>query len=168
MSFFFFIFYFLLLCPYSELFWSAFSRIRTEYGEIPSISPYSVRMREKADQNNSKYENMLRSGLSSYYFVQNAEKRYSYRERIWYCITDDTRTRSKQPSRGVLNKRCSKDMQQIYRRTPMPKWDFNKVALQHHSLTLPKCYQMTSAELLFPTNWQRWYNQPPDDVATLW
>ena len=33
-------------CPYSELFWSAFSRIWTEYGEILRISPYSVRMRE--------------------------------------------------------------------------------------------------------------------------
>ena len=31
-------------------FWSVFSRIRTEYGEIPSISPYSVRMQENADQ----------------------------------------------------------------------------------------------------------------------
>ena len=37
-------------CPYSELFWSAFSHIRTEYGEIRSISPYSVQMRENADQ----------------------------------------------------------------------------------------------------------------------
>ena len=42
-------------CPYSELFWSAFSRIRTEYGEILRISPYSVQMRENADQNNSEY-----------------------------------------------------------------------------------------------------------------
>ena len=33
-------------CPYSELFWSAFSRIRTEYGELLRISPYSVRMQE--------------------------------------------------------------------------------------------------------------------------
>ena len=40
--------------PYSELFWSAFSRIRTEYGELQSISPYSVRMRENADQNKSE------------------------------------------------------------------------------------------------------------------
>ena len=40
-------------CPYSELFWSAFFRIRTEYGEIRGISPYSVRMRENEDQNNS-------------------------------------------------------------------------------------------------------------------
>ena len=34
----------------------------------------------------------------------------------------------KQPSRGVLKKRCSGNMQQIYRRTPMQKCDFNKVA----------------------------------------
>ena len=30
--------------------WSVFSRIRTEYGEILCISPYSVRMQEKTDQ----------------------------------------------------------------------------------------------------------------------
>ena len=36
----------------------------------------------------------------------------------------------KQPSRGVLKKRCSEKMQQIYSRTPMPKCDFNKVSKQ--------------------------------------
>ena len=36
----------------------------------------------------------------------------------------------KQPPRGVPRKRCSENMQQIYRRTPMPKCDFNKVAKQ--------------------------------------
>ena len=36
----------------------------------------------------------------------------------------------KQPSGGVFKKRCSENMQQIYRRTPMPKCDFNKVAKQ--------------------------------------
>ena len=35
----------------------------------------------------------------------------------------------KQPSAGVLGKSCSENMQQIYKRTPMPKCDFNKVAL---------------------------------------
>ena len=34
-------------CSYSELFWSVFSCIRTEYGKIRSVSPYSVWMREK-------------------------------------------------------------------------------------------------------------------------
>ena len=28
------------LCPYSELFWSAYSRIRTEYGEIQNIEVF--------------------------------------------------------------------------------------------------------------------------------
>ena len=42
-------------CPYSELFCSVFSRIRIESGEILCISPYSVRMRENTDQNNSEY-----------------------------------------------------------------------------------------------------------------
>ena len=36
----------------------------------------------------------------------------------------------KQPPRGVLSKRCSENMQEIYRRTSMPKCDFNNVALQ--------------------------------------
>ena len=36
----------------------------------------------------------------------------------------------KQPSEGVLRKRCSENMKQIYRRTPMPKCGFNKVVKQ--------------------------------------
>ena len=36
----------------------------------------------------------------------------------------------KQPLRSVLRKRCSENMQQIYRGTPTPKCDFNKVALE--------------------------------------
>ena len=36
----------------------------------------------------------------------------------------------KQPSKGVFRKRGSKNLQQIYRRTPMPKYDFNKLAKQ--------------------------------------
>ena len=36
----------------------------------------------------------------------------------------------KEPSRGVLRKRCSENMQPIYRRTHMPKCDINKVAKQ--------------------------------------
>ena len=47
---------------YSELFWSVFSHSRTEYGEIWSISQYSVQIRENADQNNSEYIHFSRSG----------------------------------------------------------------------------------------------------------
>ena len=51
-------------CPYPELFWSVFpvySWIRTEYGEIQSISLYSVRMQENTGRNNSKYRDISRS-----------------------------------------------------------------------------------------------------------
>ena len=36
----------------------------------------------------------------------------------------------KQPLKGVPGKRCSENMQKIYRKTPMPKCDVNKVAKQ--------------------------------------
>ena len=38
----------------------------------------------------------------------------------------------KQPSSGVLIKGCSENKQEIFRRTPVPKCDFNKVGL--HSM----------------------------------
>ena len=50
-------------CPYSEIFWSVFSRIRTEYREIPSISPYSVQMWENTDQKNSEFTHFPRSEI---------------------------------------------------------------------------------------------------------
>ena len=43
---------------------------------------------------------------------------------INFCIVQ------KQPFRGVMLKTFSGNMQQIYRKTPMPKCDFNKAALQ--------------------------------------
>ena len=58
--------------PYLELFWSVFSRIRTEYGKILRISPCLVRMRENTDQNNSKYGQFLRSvGYWELRYIQN-------------------------------------------------------------------------------------------------
>ena len=53
--------------PYLELFWSAFSRIRTEYGEMRSIRANSVQMRENANQNNSEYGHFLRSIMVELY-----------------------------------------------------------------------------------------------------
>ena len=48
-------------CPYSGFFWSVFSCLRTEYGEMRSFSPYSVRIRENTDQKNSEYGHFSRS-----------------------------------------------------------------------------------------------------------
>ena len=37
------------------------------------------------------------------------------------CMCDFSGTTQKQTPRGVLKKRCSENMQEIYSRTPMPK-----------------------------------------------
>ena len=59
----------------------------------------------------------------------------------------------KQSSIGVLKKRCSKNMQQIYRRTPIPKYDFNKITLRHG------CFPVNLLHIFgtpFPRNTSRW------------
>ena len=43
-----------------------------------------------------------------------------------YCSICCSVCERKQPSRGFLRKSCSENMQEIYRRTPMPKCDFIK------------------------------------------
>ena len=48
-------------CTYSVFFWYVFSRIWTGYGEVQSISPYSVRMWENTDQKFSEYGHFLSS-----------------------------------------------------------------------------------------------------------
>ena len=42
----------------------------------------------------------------------------------------------KQPFIGVLKKRCSENMHQIYRRMPMPQCDFSKVACNFTEIVL--------------------------------
>ena len=42
----------------------------------------------------------------------------------------------KQQPRGVPRTRCSENMQQIHRRTPMPNCDFNKVAFNFIEIAL--------------------------------
>ena len=50
--------------PYSEFFWSIFSRNEIEYVDLLCKPPYSVRIREKTDQKNSEYGHFLRSDYS--------------------------------------------------------------------------------------------------------
>ena len=58
-------------CPNSKFFWSMFSGIWTEYGEILCISPYSAQMRKNTDQNNSEYGHFLRSANHKYHYLWN-------------------------------------------------------------------------------------------------
>ena len=43
-----------------ELFWSVFSRIWTEYGDLLRKSPYLVQIRENKDHRNSVFKHFLR------------------------------------------------------------------------------------------------------------
>ena len=66
----------------------------------------------------------------------------------------------KQPFRGVLSKRYSENMQQTYRRTPMPKCDFNKAALQlylnHTSTWVFSCKFAAYFRTLFTNSTSGW------------
>ena len=59
----------------SKFFWSAFSLIRTKYGQTQGISPYSVLMQENTDQENSKYGHFSRSELPRTYSENRFRKR---------------------------------------------------------------------------------------------
>ena len=73
-------------CLYSELFWSAFSRIWTENAKN------AEKMRENEDQNNSEYGHFLRSvHKSNLYIFSIFIKRFSYdrsRVRVFQCNYD--------------------------------------------------------------------------------
>ena len=64
----------------------------------------------------------------------------------------------KLPSRDVLMKRCSENMEKIYRRTSIPKCDFNKVALLCNFIEIALWYVCSPVNLLhifripFPKN----------------
>ena len=86
-------------CPYLEFFWSVFSRIRTKYREMRSISSHSVRcsvrMRENTDQKNSEYKHFSHStgrGILQQYLNQeeNADRRRNKHYRKTANITLQT------------------------------------------------------------------------------
>ena len=54
-------------------------------------------------------------------------KSVRWKWRLWWRKCRYCWTAQKQPSRGVLKKSCSENMQQIFRRIPVPKCNFNKV-----------------------------------------
>ena len=61
-------------------------------------------------------------GLKSYKINQDID--------VWRKLGWGIRKIQKQPPRSVPRKKCSENMQQIYKRTPMRKCDFSKVAMQ--------------------------------------
>ena len=92
------------------------------------------------------FQNIIQSGKCiNLLMIQNEE--------IWHYFR-------KQLLRGVPWKRCSKNMQQIYRRTPMPKRNFNKVAKQfywnHTSVWVLSCKFVAYFQNTFPRKPSGW------------
>ena len=69
--------------PYLEFFWSIFSRIWTEYGEMQSISPYSERMQENTDQKNSVYGYFSRSVIIKGFYLTEPHSELQ-KMSVWY------------------------------------------------------------------------------------
>ena len=84
-------------CPYSESFWSIFSRIRTKYGEILCIYRYSVQMRENTDQNNSEYGHFLCSVIftSKKLVLKIIHLKFRHWTTLVYCLLQTTFISSK-------------------------------------------------------------------------
>ena len=53
-------------CPYSEFFWSVFSRIRSKYGEIQSIQSEYGKIRTKKTPNTDSFYAVLVTDLISF------------------------------------------------------------------------------------------------------
>ena len=68
-----------------SFFWSVFSRIRTEYREIRSISPYSAQMWENKDHKKSVFGHFSRNG--KWYYCQWLRNYKSHKEKdVQSCI----------------------------------------------------------------------------------
>ena len=68
-----------------------------------------------------------KSNMPFVIFVLNSRAHFNLGAQIW-CPQNRNTDVQKQPSIGVLIKRCSENIPQIYRRTPIPKCDFNNVS----------------------------------------
>ena len=115
-------------CPYWELFWSTFFPYFPESGLNLSIfSTKAGKCAKNADQNNSECGHFLRCGSLGFFF-RHSLNIFSTNSKMYLtsCQTFMMNSFQKQSSRGVFIERCSKNMQQIYRRTTMSKCDFNK------------------------------------------
>ena len=63
-------------------------------------------------------------------FIVRRILRFTGVSQAFICVLHSVQSVKKQPPRDAPRKKCSENMQQIYRRTPIPKCDFSKVAKQ--------------------------------------
>ena len=65
-------------------------------------------------------------------FLSSCTKLNSRLRSVLFLFLGRSKYYQNHPSIGVLIKRCSEKMKQVYRRTSMPKCDFNKVTFHVH------------------------------------
>ena len=76
---------------------------------------------------------ILSNQLAIWTWVRNWFKKQLF---LLFQIRNGQSNSQKQPPRGVPRKRCSENMQQIYRRAPLPKCNFNKVSKSTNMLNI--------------------------------
>ena len=71
-------------CPNTiqSFFWSVFSYIRTEYGDLRSKSPYSIWMQENTDKKNSVFGHFSRSTSLKKWIAENIQNKAD--SQFWY------------------------------------------------------------------------------------
>ena len=82
------------LYPYTQFFWSVFSHIWTEYGEILPISPYSVRMRKKIRTRKSTITRNFYTVVPCYWSLSIAPENIKKPEAFWYIQEVQTQSSS--------------------------------------------------------------------------
>ena len=95
------------------------------------ISKYTSQLRKKMRQITHQSKNETETMDANGNRIKSYLKRIEWKsfKKLMQLIKLMLCNIQKQPPRGVLKKRCSENIPQIYRRTPMLKCDFNKVAL---------------------------------------
>ena len=97
---------------------------------------------------NCIYQISERTIKSTTYSRSTKQRSDIYKRKIYKYLQSKQRSANKLLSetllrcRGIFRKRCSENIQQLYKRISMPKCDFNKVAFQLH-------WNHTSAWLFF-------------------
>ena len=111
-------------CPYLELFWSAFSRIRIEYREMvfsPNVGkwgPEYLPIQTLFTQLKA-FKSKVNEPDVKVHFPQ--RKKWNF---AWKIYSVNVIKLAQTALHNVLTKRYSENMQQIYRRTLMPKCEF--------------------------------------------
>ena len=122
-------------------------------------------------ENDITENNVAKEGLNWKWRRQKTKSTYfANNQRLWIKFNFDSQKikdlfgsdgiQQKQPSRGVLRKRCSENMQQIYRRTSMSKCELNKLHFGMGALLYIKSATCIFSEHIFlgtPLDGRFWY-----------